>query len=254
MRANGSSSALKYVTMSEHTKTLLNAASAPYRQGGKFAYYFARGKISGDPAFYRMLHAGYVKDGDRVLDLGCGQGLMASLLDCAPALAQQGHWPDSWAKPPTTFSYRGIDLMAFDVSRANVALSGLRNPAQAEVGDMCTANFDACDVTIILDVLHYVPFAAQEDVLRRVFAATSPGGVLLLRIGDACAGLPFKISNWVDAVVTTIRGHRLSKLYCRPLSEWQALLTQIGFAVEPIAMSEGTLFANVMLVSKKPNR
>jgi SAM-dependent methyltransferase len=242
-------------TQTHNTAALLNAASAPYKHGGRFAYHFARGKISGDPAFYRILQAGYIKEGSHILDLGCGQGLTASLLDCAPALDAAGQWPSGWASPPQSFSYRGIDLMAFDVSRANVALSRLRNPAVAEMGDMCTADFmptpTHCDVTIILDVLHYVPYAAQEDVLRRVFAATSNWGVMLLRVGDADAGLPFKISNWVDAVVTTIRGHRLSKLYYRPLSEWQALLTQIGFKVQAIPMSEGTLFANVMLLARK---
>jgi SAM-dependent methyltransferase len=233
------------------TSALLAAACAPYKIGGRFAYYFARGKISGDPAFYRMMQAGYIKDGARILDLGCGQSLIASLLDCAPAMVNAGLWPSGWASPPQSFQYRGIDLMAFDVSRANLALSTLRNPAEAEIGDICAVDFAHCDVTIILDVLHYVPYSAQEAVLRRVYAATADGGLMLLRVGDADAGLPFKISNWVDAVVTTIRGHRLSKLYCRSLSDWQTLLTSIGFKTQAIPMSEGTFFANVMLLARK---
>lgn len=238
--------------MTSNTRALLDAASAPYRKGGQFAYHFARGKINGDPAFYRILEAGYIQENARILDLGCGQALTASLLDCAAQLQVQGQWPLGWAPPPRKFSYRGIDLMAFDVSRANVALAALKNPAVAEQGDMCHADFGQCDVTVILDVLHYVSFEAQNDVLTRVYKALSAGGVLLLRIGDAQAGLPFKISNWVDAVVTTIRGHRLSKLYCRPLSQWVAQLESIGFTVESAPMSEGTLFANVMLIARKP--
>jgi SAM-dependent methyltransferase len=235
-----------------HT-TLLDAASAPYRKGGKFAYYFARGKLGGDPAFFHILKMGYIQQGARILDLGCGQGLTASLLDCSPSIQAIGHWSETWANPASQFSYRGIDLMAFDIVRANAALSTLRNPAKAEQGDMCIADFESCDVTVILDVLHYVSYEAQKDVLKRVYKALSPGGKLLLRVGDASAGLPFKISNWVDAVVTTIRGHRLAKLYCRPLSEWQILLSDIGFTVEAIPMSEGTLFANILLFAKKPS-
>jgi SAM-dependent methyltransferase len=238
--------------MTPNTSPLLNLASEPYRQGGRFAYHFARGKMGGDPAFFRILAGGYIPNGARILDLGCGQCLLASLLDCAPAIKAAGHWPPDWAPPTQSFSYRGIDLMGFDIKRANLALSSLSHPAVAEQGDMCTADFKQCDITVILDVLHYVPFDAQIDVLKRVFAALSPGGLMLLRVGDADAGLPFKISNWVDAVVTTIRGHRLSKLYCRPLTQWITVLKDLGFDVQTQPMSEGTLFANVMLLARKP--
>jgi hypothetical protein len=76
--------------------------------------------------------------------------------------------------------------------------------------------------------------------------------VLLLRVGDAAAGLPFKISNWVDAVVFFVRGHGISRLYCRPLRDWQALLQRLGFAVDTIPMHAGTPFANILLVARKP--
>ena len=50
---------------------------------------------------------------------------------------------------------------------------------------MRTAVLPACDLVVILDVLHYVDPAAQAGVLRRVLDALAPGGRLLLRIGDA---------------------------------------------------------------------
>jgi hypothetical protein len=115
--------------------------------------------------------------------------------------------------------------------------------------DMCDADFGQADAVVILDVLHYVPIAAQDEVLRRVRDALSPQGVLLLRVGDAAAGLPFRISNWVDFVVTTLRGHRLTRLHCRPLEEWKRVLASLGFTVQSQPMSEGTPFANVMLVA-----
>jgi len=81
--------------------------------------------------------------------------------------------------------------------------------------------------------------------------ALVPGGVLLLRVGDASAGLPFRISNWVDFLVTTLRGHRLTRLHCRPLKEWQRVLASLGFTVQAQPMSQGTPFANVMLVAQR---
>jgi len=51
-------------------------------------------------------------------------------------------------------------------------------------------------------------------------------------------------------VVTTLRGHRLGTLYCRPLSAWLDALDKLGFVVEAQSMSEGTPFANVLLVAR----
>lgn len=50
-----------------------------------------------------------------------------------------------------------------------------------------------------------------------------------------------------------MRGHRLPQLYCRPLSEWVALLSRLGFTVRTLPMSEGKPFANVMLICRVPS-
>jgi len=147
---------------------------------------------------------------------------------------------------------RGIELMPRDVERARQAHAQLGSRAEFVQGDMCRTDFGQADVVVILDVLHYVSYAAQDDVLRRVRAALPAGGTLLLRVGDAAAGLPFHLSNWVDAVVTFVRGHRLSSLYCRPLKAWQNLLTDLGFVVEAVPMHQGTPFANILLVARLP--
>jgi hypothetical protein len=46
------------------------------------------------------------------------------------------------------------------------------------------------------------------------------------------------------------RGHRLPRLWCRPVAGWRAELERLGFKVEPVPMSEGTAFANVLLVAR----
>jgi SAM-dependent methyltransferase len=117
---------------------------------------------------------------------------------------------------------------------------------------MCQAAMPACDLVVILDVLHYVDHAAQEGVLRRVHGALQPGGRLLLRVGDAASRRGFAISQWVDRTVTRIRGHRVSPTWGRTLSEWTSLLQRLGFSrVESIPMSAGTPFANVLLVADR---
>jgi len=225
---------------------LVDAAAAPYRPTGRFAWHFARGKLAGDPAFVKLLQCGLIPAHARVLDLGCGQGLLASWLLAAQRAHAAGNWPQAWPAPPQTTALRGVELMASDVSRANAALG---DAARFEQGDIRSAPFGNADAVVILDVLHYIDRPAQDAVLRRVREALTPGGVLLLRVGDAAAGLPFRISNWVDFIVTRARGHRTAHLYCRPLEEWMQVLQSLGFTVKPMPMSQGTPFANVLLVA-----
>ena len=235
--------------MTTFENQLLDEAIAPYKQAGKFAANFARGKLSGDPVFKEILQRGLIPAGSHVVDIGCGQGLLSAWLLAAGHLASTSQWPEAWATPPCGVSVHGIELMPADVLRANKALGTYQNRLTFERGDMCTTAFGKAQIVVILDVLHYVPYDAQEDVLLRVRDALLPSGLLILRIGDADGGLGFKVSNWVDHVVTLARGHSLSRLYCRPLTDWMNLLTKLGFRVESKSMSQGTPFSNVMLLA-----
>jgi 2-polyprenyl-3-methyl-5-hydroxy-6-metoxy-1,4-benzoquinol methylase len=216
---------------------LVEAASAPYRKAGRFAWHFARGKLRGDPAFRHFLEARLIPEDARLLDLGCGQGLLRALLDAAGT--------------PRLASYRGIELMTRDVERARRALGDACGVAQ---GDIRTAELGAADVVVLLDVLHYMPLADQDAVLARVRAALSPGGTLLLRVGDAGGGLPFLLSNWVDWTVACARGHGATRFHCRSVAQWRGALEALGFAVRAEPMSRGTPFANVLLVAQVPGR
>jgi hypothetical protein len=78
----------------------------------------------------------------------------------------------------------------------------------------------------------------------------APHGRLLLRVGDPARRGGFAVSQWVDWVVTTARGHRVPPTWTRSLADWTALLQGLGFgAVQRVAMSQGTPFANVLLVA-----
>lgn len=227
-------------------KAMVDLASARYKRSGRFAYYFARGKLRGDPVFLHMLEQGLIGSGARVLDLGCGQGLLAALLLATGVHFQGKRWPPDWARPPLEPKLTGIELMSADVDRARLALG---SEAEFVLGDIARTPFPQADVVVILDVLHYLPFEEQKDVLHRLHLALQPHGRLLLRIGDADGGFGFRFSNWVDRVVTRCRGHRLGRLYCRSLTDWIRLLRDSGFDVKVRPMSQGTLFSNVLLIA-----
>jgi cyclopropane fatty-acyl-phospholipid synthase-like methyltransferase len=224
--------------------SLLDRASVPYRGAGLFAYKFARGKLSGDPVFRAMLERGLLLGRGHILDLGCGQGLLASWLRAALLCYENGNWPQGWPPAPAPRSTRGIELMVRDVKRARAALGPACEISQ---GDIRSAEFGTTDAVVILDVLHYMTKDDQLQVLKRVRAALPVRGLLLLRIGDADGGLRFRYSQWVDKLVMLLRGHSVAT-HCRSIAQWHELLHECGFEVQTTPMSEGTRFANVLLI------
>lgn len=224
---------------------LRDAASAPYRPAGQFAWRFARGKLGLDPVFRHLLREGLIEPGSRVLDIGCGQGLLASLLRTCAGFEQR--WPSGWSAAPVAVRVTGIELMPRDVQRARAALG---DTAEFVCGDMRHTPFPAVDAVVILDVLHYISVAEQNEVLARVRRALLAGGRLLLRVGDAASRRGFMASQGVDAVVTWVRGHRALPQFGRPLAAWVAQLEAFDFEVRSQPMSQGTPFANVLLVAR----
>jgi len=231
-------------TLRQH---LVDLASRSYRTAGRFAYHFARGKLSCDPMFPGLLERGLIPDNARILDLGCGQGLLAAWLLAARQSYAAGKWPAGWAAPGQPADIRGVDLLSSDIQRAQTALGA---PARFEQGDMCHVDFGQADVVVIMDVLHYVDIPAQDEVLRRVRAALPANGLFITRVGDADAGLAFKLSNWVDRTVAFFRGNGLPPTHGRPLREWKQTLESLGFHVEAADMNGGLPFANVMLIAR----
>jgi len=183
----------------------------------------------------------------RILDLGCGQGLLTAWLRAAEYAYGRGVWPTSWPPAPEVAATSGIELMPRDVDRARAALG-----AQLDIrhADIRTAAFGSADAVVILDVLHYLSAQYQGEVLRRVRAALGVDGLLLLRVGDADGGLRFRYSQWIDRVVMLLRGHGRMTLHCRSVTGWHTLLKECGFDSAVMPMSHGTPFANVLLIAR----
>ena len=228
-------------------RRLVAAATAPYRAAGTFAWHFAKGKLGHDPVFAGVLEQGVIPACDRLLDLGCGQGLLASWLLAARVRHAAGDWPDGWPAPPRIGQIDGIELMPRDVTRARAALG---DTADFAAGDIRRQAFGNAGTIVILDVLHYLSFRDQDAVLERARAALRPAGTLLLRIGDAAGGWRFRWSGWVDHAAMFARGHGRVPLNCRSLDDWVAALELLGFRVRAVPMNRGTGFANVLLIAR----
>lgn len=234
--------------MDRETRALLNAASRPYLRGGFYPYFFARGKLSGDPFFFAAMRTGAIPDNARILDLGCGQFLLASLLLAARRQHEAGAWPRDWAPPPVPGTLHGIEL---DEQSAAWARKALGDQVSVQTADLSHAELPDADVVLLMDVLHYLKEADQVAVLERIAHSLRGGGKLLMRVADAEAGWRFGLTRIVDHSTILMRGRLSGNFFCRTIGDWSSLLLRHGFRIERQPMSQGTPFANILLTASR---
>jgi len=240
--------------------SLHEVAANLYRGCGRFPFHFARGKLKYDPIMTDLLTLGCLSRKDasaaRLLDLGCGQGLLFAMLDASARMAQQSQPPASWpAARPIAFA-KGFDAAPADVRRGHAMLVNRTQPhlvAEIVMADIRTLDLPACDIVVAIDVLHYMPYADQEGLLRKIDAALAPGGRLVLRVGDAAQSHASRVSCWVDRAVAAARGQGWPALWRRPISEWQCLLQQSGFAATAVKTYRSWWAVNVLVCGDKPD-
>jgi len=238
--------------------TLHEAAANLYRSCGQFPFYFAKGKLKYDPIMTDLLVLGCLSrksaSAARLLDLGCGQGLLFAMLDASARIAQESKVAaSSPAAPPIAFA-RGFDAARSNVRWGQSMLANRAQPhldAEIVVADIRTVDLPVCDIVVAIDVLHYMPYADQESLLRKVAAALALGGRLVLRVGDAAQSRASRVSGWIDCAVAAVRGQGWPVLWRRPISEWQRLLQQSGFAATAVKTYRSRWAVNVLVCGDK---
>ncbi len=238
-------------------EALIDTASRRYLDCGMFAWEFVRGKLRHDPLYFGVMERGLVshvgKDGQDpeveepgvVLDLGCGRGILFSLI---LAVLEIGARPPGWPATPG-----GLRLIGFEgrTKIAAQARKALKDEALISTADLATASLPRCRVALLLDVLHYLPFEAQEDLLDRVAGALEPGGVLLLRDADAQGGGRFWATRAQERLAAFARGDFRQRFAYRSAEGWRRLLEAQGLTTETAPLHEGTPYANVLVVGRK---
>jgi len=227
-------------------KSLVRAAARQYRAAGLNAYFFALGKLSFDPLFVALLREAHIPHGARVLDLGCGQGLLLAWLLAAAEQYRAGVWPAGWPAPPQHLILRGVERQARESAWGTSALAGR---GQIGTEDLRRAILPPSDVVVLLDVLHYLDDTEQLALLQRVAQCLSAQGRILLRVADVGPRLSFTLA--FDRAGALLRGHPWPRYHVRPVDEWQQLLDWLGFVSSANPMSAGTLFCNVLLVATR---
>jgi uncharacterized protein (DUF2062 family)/SAM-dependent methyltransferase len=228
-------------------EALLGDAALPYLETGMFHWEFARGKLRHDPLYFQLLRRGLLPREGTLLDLGCGRGILFSLLRAAREPAALAAYPADWAPPPS-LACHGIEG---NPDIAAVAREVLAGQAAIETADLREASLPQADAILLLDVLHYLPPADQETLLAKAAAALPPGGVLLLRDADAAAGWRFTATRLQERLSAMFRKQWRQKFYYRSAAEWQRLLEGLGLKADVQSMGMGTPYANVLLAGRR---
>jgi len=209
------------------------------------AWEFARNKLRADPLYAQVLFSGHLPERGRLLDVGCGQGLLLATLATARSWNAAGHWPAAWSPPPE------LDLHGFDVRERPIEIArvALGDEATVTCGDARGATFQQYDAIAICDVLHLLSRDEQDDLLKTLADTLRAGGVLLVREADGSAG-------WGTGIVKTVnfvRGlahFRWRRFAFRSADEWRRTLADMGLSVEVHPAGAGTPFPNVLLVAR----
>ena len=260
-------------------EALLERAARPYVEAGLIQREFVRGKLRHDPLYFGLLQRGSLPADGTLLDLGCGRAILFSLLEAARRQAEHCAFPPGWPEPPSELELFGIEGRAKAARTAATALRAAaegvgdpgrpsdpaaalhpcppadppRLPLRAEVlhADLREAELPPAGVVTLFDVLHYLPAAAQEELLDRVAACLEPGGILLIREADADAGGAFWRTRAAERLCAILEGDLRQRFHYRSRADWQRLLAERGFQVEAVPMSQGTPYANVLIEARK---
>ncbi len=229
-------------------RQLLEEVSRRYTSSGILHWEFVRGKLNYDPFYRQLLDANILPRHGRLVDLGCGRGILLSMLRSAATL---GH--DERSRHPE-FAIPDLVLMGVESrpTLARVARAALGHEATIELCSPAEYETPASQIIVIMDVLHTLSMASQERVLSRAAKALAPGGILLVRDVDRSSGLRFRL-GWLWARLTgLLTGGGWPRFHYRSQAEWTRLLEQQALSVRVLAGWARKATGDILLEARKP--
>lgn len=204
-------------------RTVARYADAP--RGDR---YYVASKLYTDPVVEQL----GALDGPlgRVVDAACGRGQLGL------CLLELG---------------RVQTLCGFDVDprKVRVARSAAGEAARYEVADLCDVSLPATDTLLLIDVLHYLEPARQDELLERAAGALSPGGRLLVRELDAGRGWRALPGMLAERVARGTGYNRGTTLAFRPLAEIVTRLEELGLQCR---VERAGSLSNALIVARRP--
>jgi uncharacterized protein (DUF2062 family)/trans-aconitate methyltransferase len=227
---------------------LAEATAKRYFECGVFHWEFARGKLRGDPLYREIVSRLAPTLGGRIVDLGCGRGLVLALLDMART-EPAGRYFQVGVRPESD----PVELVGVELRPrlAAVARQALGERVRIEVADLTAWSPPEADAFLLLDVLHYLKSDAQVVVLARLAAALRPGGQLLVREADSARPLRFFLTRSGERLAALARGHWRQRFHYRSAAAWAHLLASQGLETTTSPLWRRTPFANVLIGARR---
>ena len=183
--------------------------------------------------------AAYVPKSGKVLDVGCGHGLLAMEL----AISEPN---------------RSVLATDHDVARIDLARQAGKNinNLQFEVSTGSPVTDEKFNAIIMIDFLHYFSPEQQDAMIAKAFANLENGGWLLAREVNQQGGLVSKLNQLYEKIATmtgftqsnTIQAKE--NLSFKSQSGWEAKFAEHGFKVRSEPCSS-PIFADILYICEK---
>jgi cyclopropane fatty-acyl-phospholipid synthase-like methyltransferase len=171
----------------------------------------------------------------RILDLGCGHGLLGLTLALEAAERE----------------VLGIDHDPARVKLAARAARGIAN-LSFEKGSLLAPPPGPWNGIAAIDVFHYFETRMQNAVLAHLRDALAPGGVFIMREVDPTGGIASRWNRAYEKIATRsgfTRSSEKQNLYFRAPADWVKQLESSGFEVQTERCSS-PIFADILYVCR----
>lgn len=211
----------------------------------RWHFHYVRSKLASDPLYGGVAKALEGCD-EPLLDLGCGVGLLAHYLAaCGQSRDYFGadNDADKITQAQATAGRAGliharfvvVDLSDGDWSKT--AMNGDEAPYRGSVA--------------ILDLLQFLPPAAQAPLLRQAAACICPGARLVIRTGLAGSGWRVRVTRAVDVLSRVLRWMNTGPKDYPQRETLDALLREAGLTPSFSPLWGGTPFNNWLVVAER---
>jgi uncharacterized protein (DUF2062 family) len=223
--------------------------SRRYVEAGVVAWETVRSRLRRDPMWLAILRSGILPERGTLIDLGCGRGVLLSVVRTAIELGASGEWPGRWPAPPQQLTLRGVEGRR---RPAAVARTALGDVARIELRTLRTYSPPRCTVATVLDVLRELSPDDQEALLARTAEALEPGGLLLIRDADAGRGFRFLVRRVGTRIRSLPRGGWRRRHHFRRADEWAELLVRLGLTARVAPAWAGSYYGDLIVEARRP--